>query len=255
MTSQYGTGCAEEFVIHHVLDLHRHEEADFRRRALRRLAKNMVRKGVVLDIGCGTGYMTLQLLREGNEVTAIDISNELISITESRARREGFSLRAMTMSADEVRILGQGVFDTIICLDVLEHIENDVKALIDLSYVCKDDGVILIVVPAIKSLFGHRDELLGHFRRYSKTELVSKAAAANLTVIKIQYWNLLGVFPYWFFEKVLRREIYDGLRSSGRSPVKGLVTNCLTAWLVLESRLPVPVGLSIIAILGKCAKV
>jgi len=94
---------------------------------------------------------------------------------------------------------------------------------------------------------------LGHFRRYSKAELCRKAKQVGFYIKEIYFWNMLGILPYWFFEKLLKRELYDKLRTNPNrtSWGKRLLISCLSNWLILESKFPPPVGLSLIAVLVK----
>ena len=153
-----------EKLENHLEKIHRHQETDFRWRNLRGLVKKYLKDGTVLDIGCGTGHMTLELLHRGYTVTSIDISPKLINFTRNIVEKSGFDVDAKAMDARDVKTLGKSSFDNILCLDVLEHIENDVEVLKRLEYVLKNEGRLIISVPALKFLFGKRDREIGHFR-------------------------------------------------------------------------------------------
>jgi len=99
------------------------------------------------------------------------------------------------------------------------------------------------------ALYGERDKFIGHFRRYTPNHLWFLARGEGLRVVEgPHYWNALGVPPYLFYEKLLRQPINDDLRKPSKSALKRLVGRGIYAWLSVETRLPLPFGLSLLMI-------
>jgi SAM-dependent methyltransferase len=130
----------------------------------------------------------------------------------------------------------------------LEHIEDDHAALLNIARLLTPDGRIIISVPAHGWLFGRRDVAYGHFRRYSTAMLTRLTDGAGLEIERIRHWNLLGVPFYFFYEKVLRRPINDNLRRNEGSIVSRVLRQILYLWLLAETHIPLPVGLSLLAV-------
>ncbi|MBI2009612.1 MAG: methyltransferase domain-containing protein, partial [Candidatus Chisholmbacteria bacterium] len=98
-------------------------------------------------------------------------------------------------------------FDVITCLDVLEHIETDRQALGTIKKLLKSGGYAIITVPAYPWLFSYWDTILGHYRRYSKTELKQKVKKAHLTIVKLSFvyaFLLPPVIPF----RLIRHQLF-----------------------------------------------
>lgn len=122
------------------------------------------------------------------------------------------------------------------------------EALAAIREALSPEGTVIFSVPAIAGLYSARDRALGHHRRYDKNELVGKLTQALFRIVDCRFWNLIGVLPYWFYGKVLRGEIYDGLRKGQDSRSKRAAREILVRWLALEAKLPLPIGLSLVAV-------
>ena len=95
--------------------------------------------------------------------------------------------------------------DTVVCLNVLEHIEDDAVGLRNIASVLPPGGRAIILVPQDQSIYGTLDEVLGHFRRYSEEELRSKMEAAGFEVERVLHFNRV-TRPGWFFNgRILKR--------------------------------------------------
>jgi len=194
--------------------------------------------------------MTRELARRGHDVTAVDADGELARFARGVIAGEGLRAEIHHVPLGEGRLGQFGEFDCILCLDVIEHIEDDAAALEELRGVLRPDGALLLVVPAMPSLYGKRDEALGHYRRYDRRMLLDVCHRSRLRVQELRSWNALGVPFYFVYERLLGRPIDDGLRSTspGRASRMSAVTRrALAFWLQLEGRSPVapPVGLSL----------
>lgn len=239
---------AEDLLESHCRELDRQGKFDFRRLALRALVGGHLLPGKTLDLGCGYGHLSMELARRGYPVTAVDISPAMIE--SLRARAHGLPLRAETLAAEEIDRLSDGPFMNIVSLDVLEHIPQDARLLRSLFNRLQEGGRLILVVPALPWLFGRRDILLGHHRRYSRAGLRRKIVSAGFAVDRLRFWNAAGLLPYLFFEKVLRREISEAPRLNPGKAWR-LAGASLAGLLRLENHVALPLGLSLFAVARK----
>jgi SAM-dependent methyltransferase len=135
--------------------------------------------------------------------------------------------------------------DSCVCLNVLEHIEDDAGALASMAAILRQGGSVVLMVPAFPSLYGPIDRNSGHFRRYTRRSLVSLAGKAGLKVRNIRFMNSVGMFGWWLNARVLRRE----KQSAGQ-------IDFFDRWMVpvisrVEASIPPPFGQSILAVLTR----
>ncbi len=165
----------------------------------------------VVEVGCGIGNFTGMLL-EQCAVMALDLEPECIA--ELTARYAGAAnLEAIAAdwgAADwEYRLLPRlRAFrpDSCVCLNVLEHIENDLDALRRMASILDPGGVIVLLVPAFPMLYGPIDRHLGHCRRYTRASVRKLAAGAGLEIKSLRYMNAVGLFGWWVNAHVFKRE-------------------------------------------------
>lgn len=164
----------------------------------------------VIDAGAGIGTFTDLLVADGRDVVALEYSE---SFADRLAERFARDTSVMVLRADLGDPSGLPQFtqaDSIICLNVLEHVEDDVQALKNMRERVRPGGLLMILVPAYPWLLNSMDEALGHFRRYRKGELESKLASTGWDVLRTYRFNPFGV-PGWFVGGLLRR------KSAGRT--------------------------------------
>jgi len=197
----------------------------------------------VLEIGSGVGNMT-QFLLSKKLVVASDIDARHLE----RLRRrfvEGERLRVMHVDAaridpDALRVHG---IDTVLGLNVLEHIEDDEAALARMHALLPPGGRLALLVPAHPALFSSLDRSLDHFRRYSREGLESKLLRAGFKVERLRYFNLPGIVGWWLNGRILKRRALPG------NQVR--LFDLLVPLFRLERRFGPPFGLSLIAIARK----
>jgi SAM-dependent methyltransferase len=122
--------------------------------------------------------------------------------------------------------------DCCVCLNALEHIEDDRQALHGMATILEPGGVVVLLVPAFPALYGPIDRNLGHYRRYSRRSIASLAAATSLRIRKVHYVNAAGFFGWWVNSHILRRraqsekqiEIFDRYLVPLLSRLEGMVT-------------------------------
>jgi SAM-dependent methyltransferase len=160
----------------------------------------------VLEVGCGVGNFTGTLL-DREAVIAVDIEPACIARLK---QRYGGSPNLHTFVCDvaslEFRDLARFEPDSCVCLNVLEHTEDDLAALEAMASVLAPGGRIVLIVPAFQALYGPIDRNLGHFRRYNRGLLGRLASRAGLRLRKAHYSNCLGFFGWWTNARVLKRE-------------------------------------------------
>lgn len=159
----------------------------------------------VLEAGCGIGNFT-ELLLDRERLVCVD--NDPLYV-EMAAWRLGHLENVRTLKRDLSETaayadLKSERLDTIVCLNVLEHIAPDEQVLRAYYDLLEPGGHAIILVPAHMWLFGPCDEALGHVRRYTNTELHSKMQAAGFEVVMMEEFNRLGV-PGWYLNKQLGR--------------------------------------------------
>jgi SAM-dependent methyltransferase len=159
----------------------------------------------VIEVGCGLGNFTQHLL-DRELVIALDVVPDCIAHLQKRfpgARQ----LQAHCMDVQDPAFLdlARERPDSIVCLNVLEHVRDDVRALEHMHAVLRPGGRAIFIVPAFESLYGPIDSNLGHFRRYSKSGWGELAARAGFRVKLARYTNTIGFLGWWVNAKVLRK--------------------------------------------------
>ena len=202
----------------------------------------------ILEVGCGVGAIVAQL-GERELVMAVDLEQELVDFTRKRfAALPGHEFACLDISAipDETRqSLKAKSFDTIVCINVLEHIRDDAAAVATMADLLVPGGALAVLVPAHPSLFGAYDVTDGHFRRYTKGALRKAFEGAGLKIERLYHFNSVGAVGWWLRYRVMRRDH----QTQGDYKLMQTIVPVLKA---VESRIKPPIGMSLIAV-GKKA--
>ena len=159
----------------------------------------------VLEVGAGVGNMTRVMYGRGL-IVATDVDVRYLHILQNRFLRiPSIRVEHLDLGTDDMFALKHYEFDSVVCLNVLEHIEDDHQALQRLYEMLQPGGHLLLFVPADQRLYGSLDEQVGHYRRYSLEELRDTIEAAGFVTEKIKYLNRSGRFGWWLNARVLKR--------------------------------------------------
>jgi len=198
----------------------------------------------VLEIGAGMGNLTRQLIAGRQLYAATDIDDHHMSRLRVRLHHR-LNLQVWKCDAadpaDFERFAGQ--MDTVICLNVLEHIPDHHQALRNIHSVLMPGGRAILLVPQDQKIYGVMDEALGHVLRYSKEQLRSRAEDAGFTVEHILDFNRASRPGWWLNGKVLQKRTVSRLQLR-------LFEKLVWLWRRVDGRLPWP-SVSIIAICVK----
>jgi SAM-dependent methyltransferase len=196
-----------------------------------------------LEIGSGVGNLTQKLLPRERYV-ASDI-NPLYLQTLGNLQNDRPYLRSSYCDVTDLASFPKdsGPYDTVICLNVIEHVPDDRASLLNIASVLADGGRAIVLVPQGQWNYGTLDEVLGHRLRYDEHSLRKLATECGLEVERIVHFNRIGTIAWYLNGKILRR------RTFGLGQI--LMLNTLTpVFRVLDRWLPVP-ALSLIAVLRK----
>lgn len=197
----------------------------------------------VLEVGCGIGTMSAKLATVADSIVGIEPNAACIErVVEAMGHEPKFSLRPCHLEECDVAELRAHGFDTVYCVNVLEHIEDDVAALTFFKNVIVPAGKVLIFVPAVAAAYGPLDAELGHHRRYSKRTLAAAFAAAGLELTMLRYTNPIGLIGWMYNAHVSKARVH----SVGQVR---LFERFVAPWaLPLERLITPPIGLSLMAV-------
>lgn len=154
-------------------------------------------RGRALDAGCGGGSFALKLARLGFLVEAIDASPSFVDMVNRKARVVGLggSVNACVGNITDIPYPG-GTFDLVVCGEVLEHIDDDGRAVKEFARVLKSGGTCIATVPAKPELWSICDDWAGHKRRYVKSELVDLFKSSGFEIVSAKCWGFPLVLTY-----------------------------------------------------------
>lgn len=202
----------------------------------------------VLDVGGGIGTAISFYIERSEKIIATELFDNQIDIMNKRFSKYSY-FKAIKLDIMKDELSGIGTFDTIVCINVLEHIEDDVKALENMKKLLTCNGKIIICVPAVRGLYCYMDKNVGHYRRYKKSELCKKAGKVGLKVIEDKYMNFMGIFPYWMKGKFGKNTggSFSTSIDQNESKLYSIASRILEP---LEKIIKPPVGISEIIILS-----
>jgi glycosyltransferase involved in cell wall biosynthesis len=198
----------------------------------------------VLEIGAGIGNLTRVLIPRVKCYVASDIEGEHLARLATRFQhRHNLHVRSCNLAAAaDFRDLA-GSMDTVVCLNVLEHIEDDMQGLRNIHSALRPGGRAIVLVPHGQEIFGSLDEALGHYRRYSHEELKKKMEAAGFHVERVLDFNRI-TRPGWYLNgRLLKRTTLGALQLQ-------VFDKLVWLWRRVDRHLPWP-PTSIIAIAVK----
>jgi len=194
----------------------------------------------VLEIGSGIGNITKFLL-DRDLVIATDVEPKYLTLLKNTfGQYKKFMIENFDISGSDTEQYRQYHIDSVICFNVLEHIEKDERALENIFNLLEPKGRLLLFVPSHSWLYGSLDQHLGHHRRYGKEELKEKLEKIGFQVILLKHFNRVGILGWYLNGKILRRKRLPSFQLR--------IYNLLVLLFKIEDLFPLPFGTSLLVI-------
>jgi 2-polyprenyl-3-methyl-5-hydroxy-6-metoxy-1,4-benzoquinol methylase len=204
----------------------------------------------IVEVGAGTGSFSEMILQKNiQSMSLVEPSTEMYKTLGERMNHIKSRVQIETYNsifidvADHIKSSQQP--DSIVYVNVLEHIADDVAELQAVHRTLAPNGRVFIFVPALRWLLGSFDQQIGHFRRYAKKELEEKCRQVGFKILESKYLDFAGIVPWWIK--------YRLLKSNTMEP--GLIAvydkYFIPVAKVIESQLKLPIGKNIILIAEK----
>jgi len=198
----------------------------------------------VIEVGAGIGTFARSLLHHTSlsELLLVEPGDNLFPLLQRRFAGEP---RVKIVHGYFQRPAIAATADSVVLVNVLEHIAEDEVLLNDAHEILTPGGTLLLLVPALPWIYGSLDQAFGHYRRYTKTVLASKLHAVGFGIIRLAYLNLPGIVGWLLTGEVLRR-----------TTLKSHYVRWYDRWIIpwvsrLEGRWEPPFGQSLIVIARK----
>jgi SAM-dependent methyltransferase len=159
----------------------------------------------VAEVGAGVGSFSQLLLGSGiDSLTAYEPSQNMFPALQAALQGEprASAIHGFFGEAGETEM-----FDSVVYVNVLEHVEDDAAELRRMRAAVRPKGHVLIFVPALSWLYSPLDRQVGHFRRYHRAPLVRLVADAGLSVVSARYFDFFGILPWYVNFVLLKNEI------------------------------------------------
>ena len=204
--------------------------------------------GRIMEIGAGIGTMAHYWLDYSDELHLVEPAHNLYAVLEREfGAHPAVTLHCGTLE-DVIRApkaSGGWPFDAVVMVNVLEHIADDAEIIRTIFRLLKPGGRLLVFVPALPALYGSLDRVFGHYRRYTKSLLEQLVAGAGFGVVRVRYFDILGVLPWWIVGRLARSRIIS-------PTMAGLYDRiAVPVGRVLETVVPPPFGKNLVLIARK----
>ena len=157
-------------------------------------------KNKTLEVGAGLGSFTKTYINNVENINLTEIDQGNFDVLKNK-----FNDQKIKVFSKKIQDIDD-MFDTVIYLNVLEHIEKDVDEIDFALSKCKKDGYLVILVPAHQKLYSNFDREIGHFKRYDKNFF--KRNYKNAELKKLIYVDAMGYILYFLNKILFSKESY-----------------------------------------------
>ncbi len=171
--------------------------------------------GNILEVGSGIGNISKFFLHEGFSISLSDIRQNYCDYLKTQFESlpnlvDIINLDLLDPDFDKKFNRFRAGFNTVFSLNVVEHINDDLLAINNASYLLRKGGNLIILVPAYPFLYNNFDKVLGHYRRYTRKTLHNILIKNDFKVVHTQYFNLAGTFGWFVSGKLQKNKTIPG---------------------------------------------
>ena len=201
-------------------------------------------RGRGIEVGAGSGNFTEMLLvHDFTSLVALEPSETMFALLKERfSGNPKVTARNSTLS--KICTEFSASFDTVVYINVLEHIENDGEEMAYANQILKKGGHLCIFVPALPWLYSSFDKSVGHYRRYYKRDVERLLESKGFEIVQSSYFDIAGILPWLIFFTL------GGLTLSG-GKTKAYDRYIVPIMSRIEAYLPIPMGKNIIVVAQK----
>lgn len=158
--------------------------------------------GNILEAGSGIGNISQCFIDDKKEITLSDFNPEYYTYLHEKYSANTFVKNILQLDLvhpefSETYAEHLSKYDCVVTLNVIEHVQHDEQALQNIHALLKDDGKLIMLVPANRFLFNTLDKALGHYRRYNANKIEELFQKSHFETLHIQYFNIAAI-PGWF---------------------------------------------------------
>jgi len=208
---------------------------------------NVQKNSLTLDIGCGTGSNLRVLVSAGLHPIGLDRSICALTLVKEKG---DYPLLVGDLNKLPLKTKSVGL---IIAMDILEHLEDDTHGINESYRVLKEDGLLILTVPAFRFLWGIQDRVTGHKRRYTRKEIMNKIKEAGFDLLKSSYFNFFLFFPILIARRIIQLlGLEIGSENEVNFPLLNFILKTIFSLeLYLLKYVSFPFGVSIVCVAKK----
>ncbi len=169
-------------------------------------------EGEVLEIGSGLGNISKLAIDDNLCITLSDYNREycnwlIKNFSSSPNVRGVLQIDLLRPNFETEYLTLKEKFDSIFLLNVIEHIDDDAKALFNCRFMLKPGGKLIVLAPAYQWLYCKFDSELGHHRRYTAAAMTTLLEKNHMQIVDKKYFNFLGIAGWLVFGKILKKKL------------------------------------------------
>lgn len=195
----------------------------------------------IVEVGAGVGNIT-QFLLNARKLSCLEPYSPYHDYLVQRfAKHLNVSVHPLAIEQvpnDQVRAES---FDSVVCLNVLEHIDDDAAALRNMAALLRPGGRVIVFVPALPCIYGEMDKAMGHLRRYTLRSLRAVFAQAGLKPMYGRYFNFVGIGGWWWNGRVRKKATIPASATL-------MFDRMVPVLSAIERIIPAPVGQSVLVV-------